>query len=222
MARAIRLVPGVLLMFVIGYAGKFTEQSIAAYGRAHHVALPNIEYVLWAIAFGLIVANTVGVPHRCEAGVDTYEFWLKVGIVLLGVRFLLGDIARLGGVSLLCVIVEPSPIERTNDPSGMNSSSGWLPRFKRKIRPFELSATPTASDGQMLSGSLKKSSSTWNRSCGADAVDARPPAFPDCPTSGAEAAATSASAAATISFMMHTPANEPASVPAGCAAVYTA
>ena len=61
MARAIRLVPGVLLLFVIGYAGKFTEQSIAAYGRAHHVALPNIEYVLWAIAFGLIVANTVGV-----------------------------------------------------------------------------------------------------------------------------------------------------------------
>src|SRR5438552_1726678 len=106
MARAIRLVPGVLLLFVIGYAGKFTEQSIAGYGRAHHVALPNIEYVLWAIAFGLIVANTVGVPSRCEAGVDTYEFWLKVGIVLLGVRFLLGDIARLGGVSLLCVIVE--------------------------------------------------------------------------------------------------------------------
>jgi len=106
MARAIRLVPGVLLLFVIGYAGKFTEQSIAAYGRAHHLALPNIEYVLWAIAFGLIVANTVGVPARCEPGVDTYEFWLKVGIVLLGVRFLLGDIARLGGVSLLCVIVE--------------------------------------------------------------------------------------------------------------------
>src|SRR5437764_4753590 len=106
MARAIRLVPGVLLLLLIGYAGKLTEQSIAAYGRAHHVALPNIEYVLWAIAFGLIVANTVGVPDRCEAGVDTYEFWLKVGIVLLGVRVLLGDIARLGGVSLLCVIVE--------------------------------------------------------------------------------------------------------------------
>src|SRR5438552_18070950 len=106
MARAIRLVPGVVLLLVIGYAGKLTEQSIAAYGRAHHVALPNIEYVLWAIAFGLIVANTVGVPHRCEAGVDTYEVWLKVGIVLLGLPFLLGDIARLGGVSLLCVTFE--------------------------------------------------------------------------------------------------------------------
>src|SRR5262249_32499305 len=106
MARAIRLIPGVLLLFAIGYAGKFTEQSIAAYGRAHQLVSPNIEYVLWAILFGLIVANTIGVPARCEPGVDTYEFWLKVGIVLLGVRFLLGDIARLGGVSLFCVIVE--------------------------------------------------------------------------------------------------------------------
>src|SRR6266852_1654676 len=106
MARAIRLDPGVLLLFVIGYAGKFTEQSIAAYGKAHHLVLPNIEYVLWAIVFGLIVSNTIGLPAICEAGVDTYEFWLKTGIVLLGVRFLLGDIGRLGGVSLVCVVVE--------------------------------------------------------------------------------------------------------------------
>jgi len=39
-------------------------------------------------------------------GVETYEFWLKVGIVLLGVRFLLGDVVRLGGVSLVCVALE--------------------------------------------------------------------------------------------------------------------
>ena len=32
--------------------------------------------------------------------------WLKAGIVLLGVRFLLGDVVRLGGVSLACVVVE--------------------------------------------------------------------------------------------------------------------
>jgi uncharacterized integral membrane protein (TIGR00698 family) len=104
--RAIRLVPGVVLLGVVGYAGKFTEQSIAAYGRAHQLTLPNIEYVLWAIIFGLIVSNTIGVPAICAAGVDTYEFWLKSGIVLLGVRFLLGDVARLGAVSLVCVVLE--------------------------------------------------------------------------------------------------------------------
>ena len=35
--------------------------------------------------FGLIVSNTVGVPAIFRAGVDTYEFWLKIGIVLLAV-----------------------------------------------------------------------------------------------------------------------------------------
>lgn len=36
----------------------------------------------------------------------TYEFWLKAGIILLGARFILGDIARLGGISLGLVFVE--------------------------------------------------------------------------------------------------------------------
>ena len=100
------LIPGILLLALLGYAGKVTEQSIAAYGKSHHVALPNIEYVLWAIVYGLIVSNTIGVPKIFRAGVATYEFWLKTGIVLLGVRFLLGDMLKLGGVSLLCVAVE--------------------------------------------------------------------------------------------------------------------
>ena len=101
-----QLVPGTLLLAVVGFAGKVTEQSIAAYGRAHHLTLPNIEYVLWAIVFGLVLANTVGIPAIFRAGVDTYEFWLKAGIVLLGVRFLLGDVVKLGGVSLACVAIE--------------------------------------------------------------------------------------------------------------------
>jgi uncharacterized integral membrane protein (TIGR00698 family) len=101
-----RLVPGILLLTVIGYAGKITEQSITAYGKAHHVALPNIEYVLWAILFGLAISNTIGIPAAFRPGVDTYEFWLKVGIVFQGVRFLLGDMLKLGGASLVFVAVE--------------------------------------------------------------------------------------------------------------------
>ncbi len=104
--RFLQLLPGTILLAVVGYAGKITEQTIAAYGKAHHLTLPNIEYVLWAIVFGLAISNTVGVPEIFRAGVATYEFWLKAGIVLLGVRFLLGDIAKLGGISLLCVAIE--------------------------------------------------------------------------------------------------------------------
>jgi uncharacterized integral membrane protein (TIGR00698 family) len=101
-----QIVPGVLLLAAIGLAGKLAEQSIASYGRAHQITLPNIEYVLWAIVFGLLVSNTIGVHPIFRRGVDTYEFWLKAGIVLLGVRFLLGDVVKLGAVSLLCVALE--------------------------------------------------------------------------------------------------------------------
>jgi uncharacterized integral membrane protein (TIGR00698 family) len=104
--RVLGLLPGVLLLAAVGYAGKFIEQSVAHYGKAHHLVLPNIEYVLWAILIGLVISNTVGVPAVFRAGVATYEFWLKIGIVLLGARFLVGDVLRLGGISLGLVFVE--------------------------------------------------------------------------------------------------------------------
>src|SRR5215472_13949227 len=103
--RFAALVPGLLLLFAVGFAGKFIEQSIAAYTRSHHVTFPNIEYVLWAIVFGLVIANTVGIPRVFQPGVATYEFWLKAGIVLLGSRFLIGDLLHLGGISLALVAV---------------------------------------------------------------------------------------------------------------------
>src|ERR1700749_315307 len=100
------LIPGILLLAIVGYAGKFIEQFIARYGKAHHLVLPNIEYVLWAILIGLAISNTIGVPAIFRAGVATYEFWLKAGIVLLGARFLLGDVQKLGGVSLILIAIE--------------------------------------------------------------------------------------------------------------------
>ncbi|MGA3008983.1 MAG: putative sulfate exporter family transporter [Terracidiphilus sp.] len=102
----IDLVPGLLLLIVVGYAGKLIEHFIATYGKAHHLTLPNIEYVLWAILFGLIISNTIGLHSIFRSGVATYEFWLKVGIVLLGARFLIGDVSRLGGLSLGLIVIE--------------------------------------------------------------------------------------------------------------------
>jgi uncharacterized integral membrane protein (TIGR00698 family) len=105
-ARPLVVAPGVALLFVIGYGGKVIEHTINATAKAHGWTVPNIEYVLWAIVLGLIVGNVVRLPAIVRPGVDTYEFWLKAGIVLLGARFLLGDVARLGGVSLGLVVIE--------------------------------------------------------------------------------------------------------------------
>ena len=103
--RILELIPGLLLLAAVGYAGKFIEQSIGSYTKSHHITFPNIEYVLWAIVIGLLISNTVGIPRIFQAGVATYEFWLKAGIVLLGSRFLLGDLLHLGSISLSLVAI---------------------------------------------------------------------------------------------------------------------
>ena len=72
--QIVALIPGLLLLAAVGYAGKLIEQSIAAYTKSHHITFPNIEYVLWAIVIGLLIANTTGIPRIFEPGVATYEF----------------------------------------------------------------------------------------------------------------------------------------------------
>ena len=96
------VVPGIILLAAIGYAGKVAEKAIVPGGL-------KLEYVLWAIIFGLVVGNLFGGRKwfaLFEPGIATYEFWLKLGIVFLGVRFLLADVLRLGGVSLGLVLLE--------------------------------------------------------------------------------------------------------------------
>lgn len=100
------LLPGVALLVLVGLGGKVLEQSIARYAKAHHLVVPNIEYVLWAILIGMLISNTIGVAGVFKPGIATYEFWLKSGIVLLGARFLLGDVVKLGAVSLTLVVIE--------------------------------------------------------------------------------------------------------------------
>jgi len=105
-SKFLGLFPGLVLLAAIGFAGKLLEKNLNAYAKAHHWPFPNIEYVLWAILIGLVISNVFGLADIFKPGVATYEFWLKAGIVLLGSRFLLGDVAKLGGVSLVLVAIE--------------------------------------------------------------------------------------------------------------------
>jgi uncharacterized integral membrane protein (TIGR00698 family) len=102
----LNLLPGVALLFGIGLLGKLLEHAFTILRTKHHLLLPQIEYVLWAIILGLIVSNSIGVPRIFLPGVATYELWLKLGIVFVGARFVLQDILHIGGLSLGLVAVE--------------------------------------------------------------------------------------------------------------------
>lgn len=105
-AQFLRLLPGIGLLFGLGLLGKFLEHFCSFLRAQYHFPIPQIEYVLWAIILGLLLSNTVGVARIFQPGVATYELWLKLGIVLVGARFLFSDILHLGGMSLLLVAVE--------------------------------------------------------------------------------------------------------------------
>jgi uncharacterized integral membrane protein (TIGR00698 family) len=104
--RPLDYVPGILLMLGVGVLGKYAQIWWNTLAKHHHWTLPDIEYVLWAILIGLVIANTIGLHPVFRPGVLTYQFWLKVGIVALGSRFVLGDILKLGATSLVQILVD--------------------------------------------------------------------------------------------------------------------
>ena len=104
--RLLGVLPGMALLFGIGILGKGLE-ALCTYLRVQrHLPAPHIEYVLWAILIGLAISNTIGLSRVFRPGVATYELWLKLGIVLVGAKFLMQDVLHIGGLSLMLVAVE--------------------------------------------------------------------------------------------------------------------
>lgn len=86
---------GFLLLVPTGYLGKVI---------ASHV--PHMEYVIFAIALGMLLTNSVKLPAAIRMGVGTYELWLKTGIVLMGAGLSWQNILKIGTTGLLLVALE--------------------------------------------------------------------------------------------------------------------
>jgi len=93
--KGLSYLPGIALLLAVGYAGKLVTPYI-----------PHTEYVIWAIVIGMLIRNLLPLPKVFLPGINTYELWLKTGIVLMGARFALKSVAALGGVGLALVVVE--------------------------------------------------------------------------------------------------------------------
>ncbi|MBU4374856.1 MAG: YeiH family protein [Euryarchaeota archaeon] len=55
----------------------------------------GLEYVFWAIVFGLLISNTIGFPEKLKAGLKT-EAFIKIGLVLLGAEIVFSKILAIG------------------------------------------------------------------------------------------------------------------------------
>src|SRR5260370_19455392 len=92
------LLPGIALLFLVGYAGKFVEHFLNTWTKAHHITFPNIEYVLWAILFGILIANTLCLAPIFLPGGDTYYFTLTTCIIQIRSLFILANVLKLAAL----------------------------------------------------------------------------------------------------------------------------
>lgn len=91
--RLSQFLPAFALVYIAALALYFLGQWSQA---AHY----NLEPPLVALALGLLISNTVGVPQWAQAGLRV-EFYIKTGIVLLGAGLPLTLIAWAGPVAIV-------------------------------------------------------------------------------------------------------------------------
>jgi len=82
--------------FVVGFPAVFAL-AILAYMAETQALMKywGFGFPLWAIAFGLLISNTVGTPKWIQPAVCT-EFYIKTGLVLLGAEILFNKILAIG------------------------------------------------------------------------------------------------------------------------------
>ncbi|MGQ0676611.1 MAG: YeiH family protein [Rhodospirillales bacterium] len=64
----------------------------------------GIEYVIFALALGLLVSNTVGTPAWLRPAVQT-EFFIKTGLVILGASLLFMEVLQAGALGIVQAVL---------------------------------------------------------------------------------------------------------------------
>ena len=82
--------------FVVGFLGVFSVAVLAMLlGNQTEMRYYGISAEAWAIALGMLVANTVKTPEWLKPGLQV-EYYIKTGLVLLGAEILLSKLLAIG------------------------------------------------------------------------------------------------------------------------------
>src|SRR5512143_2939701 len=84
--------PGLLLVIVVAIVARFLQSLLPG-----PVLSRSISEILVAVLLGLLIRNTVGVPAQFEPGCKfALHRILRLGIILLGLRLSVQDVAATG------------------------------------------------------------------------------------------------------------------------------
>ncbi len=101
--HVIEILPGLALAVVVTIVGiQLTRWVATLLGFAKS----PVSAIMMAIVLGIIVKNTIGVPKRCQSGVDfALKKLLRLGIILMGIRLSIFAVLRIGVLSTGIVVV---------------------------------------------------------------------------------------------------------------------
>ncbi|OQX18374.1 MAG: hypothetical protein BWK76_07690 [Desulfobulbaceae bacterium A2] len=95
--------PGALLVLSVALAAYFVAPALMKYPLFKSY-LSLSDFIL-AILMGIIVKNTVGVPGFCEAGLRFSTILTKTGIVIMGAKYSMAGLVKVGGPALLYIAI---------------------------------------------------------------------------------------------------------------------
>lgn len=95
--------PGVLLVLSVALAAYFAAPALLKYPLFKSY-LSLSDFIL-AIMLGIVIKNTVGVPKLCEGGLRFSTILTKTGIVIMGAKYSMAGLVKVGGPALLCIAV---------------------------------------------------------------------------------------------------------------------
>jgi len=91
--------------FTLGFPIVFILSALAFLVAGNTtISYYGLEVVFWALLFGLLISNTVGVPEWLKTAVKT-EFFIKIGLVLLGAEVLFTTIVKVGAYGMIQAII---------------------------------------------------------------------------------------------------------------------
>ena len=92
---AVKIQGGNLKKYIPAFLMLFFLAVIVRLVSAEFTLNRYLEWAFWALIIGLLVSNTVGVPEWLKPAVRT-EFYIKVGLVIMGFSVLFSNIAKFG------------------------------------------------------------------------------------------------------------------------------
>src|SRR4030042_568203 len=87
--------------FMAGFPIVFILSALAYFVADNDiVSYYGLEVVFWALIFGLLISNIGNVPAWLKTAVKT-EYFIKIGLVLLGAEVLFGTVAKVGAYGMV-------------------------------------------------------------------------------------------------------------------------